>query len=132
VASIAQTAGAETAATGVAINLSALGPRYNAGAVAVGTRATMASGGSLAVAVTIQDSANNSDWATVVAATEKPTNAAVAAAQTDVVGGAMYNVDLSTCRQYVRAIVLPNFSATATDTALALANWVFAYPDRAG
>jgi hypothetical protein len=80
---------------------------------------TLASGATLNIAWTILDSADNSTFATYA-------SAAGVTVATGVSGGGVVNshssinVNLSSAKRYIRADIVPNLSASGTDTAVAI------------
>jgi 3D (Asp-Asp-Asp) domain-containing protein len=70
----------------------------------------------LVVKLTIEHSANNSDWTTVVAQATALTLAAAAGGS--FYGVAVAGVDLNKCLRYVRVNALPDLNNTGTDTAV--------------
>jgi hypothetical protein len=122
--------GDSTTANGKSIDTGALGARYNAAALVIGSTATIASGESLAVTALIQDSANNSDWATLVETQVAYSQAADGGALTAKEAGGVVGVDLSKAGQYIRAVLNPDMSRGGTDTANVHAIWIFQNPDK--
>lgn len=122
--------GDNTAKTGVAIDRQALGASAPLSMVAsVLFDATLASGATLKVAITLSDSADNStfaDYATEAAATVAtgPSGGGVKS------GSHSLNVDLSSARRYIRVDHVPDLSAGGTDTAVTRAVAVLAGFDR--
>lgn len=134
----AQTAGSESEVSGKTFDRQATltaaqsanaGNRFRSVTAIVQVVATMASGNSVGVSLNFQDSPNDSDW----------TDYGTAMADTTVIsaaGGAVtakaatirHTVDLVSARRYVRVQVLPNFSATGTDTGLFAAVLVLGGP----
>lgn len=91
--------------------------------------ATLASGATLSLAITVSDSADNSTFAAYA------TNASAVVATGPSGGGAVsgqqnLNVNLSTARRYVRVDHVPVMSAAGTDTALTRASVLFSGYDR--
>lgn len=103
--------------------------RFNAAAVIVGANATLASGGVVTLSVLVQDSANNSDWATLIAATPVASRTASGAALSNGDVAGRLNVNLSQARRYIRPVVTTTLSATGTDTVVAYGFVVLANPD---
>lgn len=108
--------GDNTAANGAGIDLAGLPARFNGAAFAIRANATLAQGKKLTVTAKIQDSANGTTWADLVAAATVLTLVGGTGGTTEagvgVIGG-----DLRTARRYVRVVVTPDLDATATDTA---------------
>ncbi len=91
--------------------------------------ATLASGNTAKVAITVQEGPDGSNWSDYVttASTTVLTGASGGAAQS---GAISLNVDLSSARRYVRLNHIPDLSAAGTDTSLTRATWTFAGQDR--
>jgi hypothetical protein len=91
--------------------------------------ATLASGKTLSIAVTVQDSADNSTFAdfSTVGSTVVATGPSGGGAKS---GQFNLAVDLRNARRYVRCNFNPDLSATGTDTATATAAGFFAGWDR--
>ena len=110
---------------------STVGGRFNAASVMVATNATLASGNSITLSVLVQDSANNSDWSTLVAATPVAARTATGGAFTNGALAGRMNVNLSQARRYIRPVVTTTLSATQTDTCIVYGLVALANPDRA-
>lgn len=122
--------GDNTSAYGEVIDTTSLGARYHAAQATIVSQATMASGNALTVVAQIQHSSNNSDWASLVDSSTAITHTAAGGAAANVAQRATVNVAMWKTRRYVRVHLLPNLSATGTDTALVFSTWAFANPDK--
>jgi hypothetical protein len=100
---------------GATLNLANL-PKAESVVFEVPCKAVLAATKTLVVVGKIQDSANGSDWADLVASATLLTLTGGGGGSTEY-GVARVGVDLNKARQYVRASATPNLSATATDTA---------------
>jgi hypothetical protein len=117
------------------ITIDRIGISGNAGSMpmsavaAVLVDATLASGNTAKVAITVQEGPDGSNWSDYVttASTTVLTGASGGAAQS---GAISLNVDLSSCRRYVRLNHVPDLSAAGTDTALTRGVLVLAGQDR--
>lgn len=96
---------------------------------AVLSDATLASGATLKVAITVQEGPDGSNWSDYasVATTTVLTGGSGGTSGSAAIS---LNVDLSSARRYVRLNHIPDLSAAGTDTALTRATWVFAGMDR--
>lgn len=120
--------GDNTTKTGITLDRQALQLPHSAIATVL-CDATLASGNTLTVAFTIEDSADNSTFGTyqTTAATTVLTGVSGGAAQSSQISLA---VDLGSAKRYVRAKFIPDLSAAGTDTAITRAVWVLAGQDR--
>jgi hypothetical protein len=124
-ASTAVTAGGSgdaTEVTGVTINTASLqtapaiyGKDFNSIAFVIAGTTTLADTKALSVTALIEDSANGSSWATLVASATIVSITASGATTTGFAG--KIGCDLTAARQYVRVKFTPNLTNTATDTA---------------
>lgn len=103
--------------TAAALTAPAVYPKdFNSVAFVIGGTATLAAGKSITVTALIEDSADGSSWATLVAS-------ATIVSVTSAGGGTVtftgkIGADLTAARQYVRVKATPDLSATGTDTAV--------------
>ena len=124
-ASVAAGTGDATEIDGTSFNRSGLGNLYESCKLTIIGAATLASGLLITVVANLQDSANGSDW------TDFGTALALTTAATGASGGSEveFDVDLDNdirpARQYLRAQVTTNLTATQTDTALVSGELVF-------
>jgi hypothetical protein len=123
--------GDNTTKSGIAIDREALGVGSLPLSMVAGALfdATLASGKTLSVAITVSDSADNSSFASYA------TETAVVVATGPSGGGAVSGqhnlpVNLSSARRYIRVDHLPDLNATGTDTAITRAVAVLAGFDR--
>ncbi len=126
--SIAQTAGSTALNTGATINRASINTPLSAVFATLG-EATLASGETVSVATTVQDSADGTTWAGYA------TETAVVVGTGPSGGGAVnfqhsFSVDLSSARQYVRAMTTPSLSRSGTDTCVMRSVVVFGGEDR--
>lgn len=93
--------------------------------------ATLASGKTLSAGLGVQDSADNSAWSdfSTVASTVVATGPSGGGR---VSGAVPFAVDLGPARRYVRVNVLPDMSATGTDTGFVVSAAAFGGFDRLG
>lgn len=127
--------GDNTTKTGLAIDREAIsggvGSPPDSAVFSLLADATLASGATLSVAWTIQDSADNSNWATYGSNTTASTAFLTGPSGGGrVTGQSSFNVNLSSARRYVRANFVPDLSAAGTDTAVAIAVATLAGYDR--
>lgn len=108
--------GDNTEIVGATLNLAAL-PKAESVVFEVPCKAILTATKTLIVTGKIQDSANGSDWADLVASATLLTLTGGSGGSTEY-GVARVGVDLNKARQYVRACATPDLSATATDTAV--------------
>jgi len=101
---------------GAALNLASL-PKAESVVFEVPCKAVLTATKTLVVAGKIQDSANGSSWADLVASATLLTLTGAGGGSTEY-GVARVGVDLNKARQYVRVCATPEMSATATDTAV--------------
>lgn len=128
---VAAGSGDATTVTGISINREGLGNGSlpDSALFAVNFGATLASGKTLSLALTVQDSADNSSWsdyqtqASAVVATG-PSGGGV------VNGQANLGVNLTSARQWIRLNWQPDLSATGTDTSVGIGVAVLAGFDR--
>ncbi len=115
-ANTAVTAGASAdgeAVNGASIDTAGLSSRANTLAFAIAITATFAGDETAKVVAKIQDSADNSAWADVVAAQDVIT---LAGDDATVTGAGVIGLDLGRSRRYIRVVATPSMSATATST----------------
>lgn len=131
VAETAAGSGDATTVTGTTIDRGGFGGGSMPGSAILGVlySATLASGKTLSISATVQDSADNSTFA------DFSTVGATVAATGPSGGGAVhgqYNVpvNLGSARRYVRFNYQPDLSATGTDTAVTCSAGFFAGFDR--
>jgi hypothetical protein len=91
--------------------------------------ATLASGATLKVAITVQEGPDGSNWSDYVT-TASTTVLTGGSGGTASSGAASVAVDLSSARRYVRINHVPDLSSAGTDTSLTRATWTFAGQDR--
>lgn len=116
--------GDNTAVTGTSIDRAAIGNPLCA-EVAVLYSATLAATKTLTLkTVKIEDSADGSTWADYATFDDAVVATGATGGSTEA-GAAAYKVNLSGARRYVRVDFTPDLSATGTDTASAVAAWVF-------
>jgi hypothetical protein len=108
--------GDETAANGATIDLAGLGSRFNGAAFAVRANATLAESETLTLAAKIEDSADGSNWADLVASASVLTLTGGAGGSTEA-GIGVVGVDLRSADRYIRVVATPDLSASGTDTA---------------
>ena len=101
--------------TGATINL-LLVPKAESVVFEIPCKAVLAATKTLVVAGKIQDSANGSSWADLVASATLLSLLGGGGGTTEY-GVARVGVDLNRARQYVRVMATPDLSATGTDTA---------------
>jgi hypothetical protein len=101
---------------GSALNLANL-PKAESVVFELPCKAVLAETKTLVVTGKIQDSANGSTWADLVASAALLTLTGGTGGSTEY-GVARVGVDVNKARQYVRVCATPNLSATATDTAV--------------
>lgn len=89
---------------------------YRSGKVVIAYNATIASGKALNYSLSIQDSANSTDWNT---ATVLATNSPILALTTGATVKDTFEVDINLAgySRYAQFIITPDLTATATDTA---------------
>ena len=110
--------------TASALTAPAIYPKdFNSVAFIIGGTATLAATKSITVTALIEDSADGSTWATLVAS-------ATVISVTSTGGGTVtftgkIGADLTAARQYVRVKATPDLSATGTDTAVVFGVAVF-------
>ena len=112
-----QTAGATSSVNGKSFDRHA-GERGHSALCVANARVGLASGGSFALQLHLEDSAdgtNFDDYTDPVTSETLATAAGGAIAGTQVI--ATHKADMATARQYVRMVVAPIFSASLTDTA---------------
>lgn len=131
-ANTAVTAGAGTdgaAVNGASIDTAGLKSRANTLAFAIAATATFAGEETATVAAKIQDSADNSAWADVVAAQDV---IALAGDDETVTGAGVIGLDLGRARRYLRVVATPTMSGTETSTMAVSAVAVMAGLDQIG
>ena len=139
IASTAQTAGAEAEIDGKVFDREATlnaaqaagsKNRFQSVAAIIQAQVTMASGNTFGLSANFQDSPNNSDWTDYGDALANTTViSAAGGAVTAKAATIAFGVDLANASRYVRAQVLPNFSATGTDTGVLVGVLVFGGAD---
>ena len=127
-------AGDATLITGTTIDTSSAlvspslyGKNFNSVAFVIAATATLAAGKAIAITALIEDSADGSSWATLVASSTI-VNATSAAGGTVTVTGKV-GVALDQARKYIRVKATPDLSATSVDTAVVFGVAVFGGPD---
>ena len=139
IAVTAEGSGDATTANGIAVDLlpSTHGGRFNSALLVIHDSSVQDTAESIALTALVQDSPNNSDWATlnfVVDGVEKTAAAVVYThtAATDAAehGSGHLGVDLSKADRYIRCVLNPDMSRTGTDTASVTAVWVLGNPDK--
>lgn len=122
--------GDNTAKTGIAIDRQGRGLGMPFSAIAsVLFDATLASGSTMTIAITVSDSADNSTFASY--ATESAATVATGPSGGGVVSGShSLNVDLSSAKRYVRVDHVPDLTRGGTDTAVTRAVATIAGWDR--
>lgn len=127
--STATTAGAEAAVNGKVFDRQS-SPSIQSVMIVASLQATLASGNSVAVALKLQDSPNNSDWTDYgTASGDIQTHDAAGGALSNIANSAKHSVDLKTADRYIRMVATPNFSATGTDTGILYGFLVFGGAD---
>lgn len=106
--------GDNTAVNGSAIDQTTFPCKAESIAFLIAALAVLTAAKTLVVTAKIQDSADNSTWADVVASATILTLTATGTSS----GAGRLGVDLNTCRRYVRVVFTPDLSATGTDTAV--------------
>lgn len=123
--------GDATSVTGISIDRAGFGNGSLplSASVSVDFEATLASGATLSIGYSVQDSADNSSWADYQ--TGASTTASTGGSGGTVNKGSFnIPVNLSSARRYIRFIYNPDLSATGTDTTYSDATGFFAGFDR--
>lgn len=103
-------AGDNTEVNGATLDTQGLAAKAHSVSFIIGAKATLTADKTLVVTAKIEDSADGSSWADLVASATILTLTATG------VGQAKLGVDLGKARRYVRVSATPNLSHTATDT----------------
>jgi hypothetical protein len=128
---VAAGSGDATSTTGTAIDRLSYssGGIPNSALVGVAWSATLASGKTLSMALTVQDSADNSKWADYSTVASAVVSTGGSGGSTNI-GQTNVAVDLTNARRYVRLNFQPDLNAAGTDTATMIGTGFFAGWDR--
>lgn len=122
-------AGDNAETTGVTIDTTALGTRYNSVAFALSARAVLAAAATLSVTGKIEHSDDGVSWSDLVESATLLTLTGGAGGSMET-GTAVMKTSLEYAKRYIREKFTPDLSAGATDTATVQSVAIFGGPER--